>query len=78
MILGDATPTTTSTVLDEEEFDANALASRRGSAAVITAEDEEHLKHYVENQLNRVRSSVSIGTYEDEFETKADKENGNA
>jgi hypothetical protein len=37
---------------------------------------DEHLDHYVNNQLNRVRSQVSLGTYEDEFETQLDGSNG--
>ncbi|KKK26565.1 hypothetical protein ARAM_002994 [Aspergillus rambellii] len=33
---------------------------------------ENHMSHYVESQLQRVRSQVSMGAYEDEFEAQAD------
>lgn len=64
---GDATPAP-SAVLDDEET----------STPTTPANDaqEEHLHHYVESQLQRVRSSASIATYEDELETRADRENG--
>jgi hypothetical protein len=79
---GDATPDA-STVLDDEEASASRGVSRGGSHAssrrgsTADARDEEHVNHYVASQLQRVRSSASIAAYEDEFETKVDKENGN-
>jgi hypothetical protein len=54
--------------------------SRRGSTPALSTngdgEHEEHINNYVESQLQRVRSSASIATYEDELETQVDKENG--
>lgn len=72
-IAGDATP---SAVLDDE---FGSPTSRRGStfATSPNGEEEEHVHNYVESQLQRVRSSASIAAYEDELETKADKQNGN-
>lgn len=72
-IAGDSTPAVASTVLDDEE--TSRTPSRRGSTT--NPENEEHISNYVESQLQRVRSSASIATsYEDELETRADKENG--
>lgn len=34
------------------------------------AEPDEHVSHYVESQLERVKSRASVGAYEDEFETE--------
>ena len=72
-IAGDATPGAT---LDDEYI--SSPASRRGSVPGIpqNGADEEHISNYVESQLQRVRSSASIATYEDEFETQADKDHG--
>lgn len=67
-IAGDSTPAAASTVLDDEEV--SRTPSRRNST--VDAENEEHISHYVESQLQRVRSSASIATYEDELETRAD------
>lgn len=52
--------------------------SRRGSTLSGDGEREEHINNYVESQLQRVRSSASIATYEDELETQAEKENGHS
>lgn len=61
----------------DDEF--GSPTSRRGStfATSPNGEEEEHVHNYVESQLQRVRSSASIAAYEDELETKADKQNGN-
>lgn len=72
-IAGDATPGGASAYLDEDEV--SRPGSRRGSTA-LSAENDEHINSYVESQLQRVRSSASIAAYEDELETKAEKENG--
>ncbi|KAJ5200988.1 hypothetical protein N7449_005791 [Penicillium cf. viridicatum] len=71
---GDATPAA-STVLDEDDESRgpSRAGSRRGSTAA--PDNQDHVDSYVESQLQRVRSSASIATYEDEFETRADKEN---
>ncbi|KAJ5784638.1 uncharacterized protein N7503_009850 [Penicillium pulvis] len=75
-VAGDATPV--STYLDDEEV--MSPVSRRGSTPALSTngdgEREEHINNYVESQLQRVRSSASIATYEDELETQAEKENG--
>ncbi|KAJ5526028.1 hypothetical protein N7513_004969 [Penicillium frequentans] len=75
-VAGDATPV--STYLDDEEV--ASPVSRRGSTPALSTngdgEREEHINNYVESQLQRVRSSASIATYEDELETQAEKENG--
>lgn len=34
---------------------------------------DDHVSNYVESQMNRVKSQASMGTYEDEFETEADR-----
>ncbi|CAG7947886.1 unnamed protein product [Penicillium nalgiovense] len=71
---GDATPAA-STVLDEDDESRgpSRAGSRRGSTAA--PDNQNHVDHYVESQLQRVRSSASIAAYEDEFETRAEKEN---
>ncbi|CAG8025571.1 unnamed protein product [Penicillium nalgiovense] len=70
---GDATPAA-STVLDEDDESRgpSRAGSRRGSTAA--PDNQNHVDHYVESQLQRVRSSASIAAYEDEFETRAEKE----
>lgn len=72
-IAGDATPGASSALDDE---DASRTTSRRGSTAASNAGADDHLDHYVESQLQRVRSSASFGAFEDELETRAEKENG--
>ncbi|KAI9934932.1 hypothetical protein MW887_000553 [Aspergillus wentii] len=37
------------------------------------SQTQEHVNNYVEGQLQRVRSEVSMGAYEDEFGTEADR-----
>ncbi|KAL2820390.1 Six-hairpin glycosidase-like protein [Aspergillus granulosus] len=54
---------------DEDETDEGRRNGHRGF--------DEHVSQYVESQLQRVRSHVSMGAYEDEFETQADGANGN-
>jgi hypothetical protein len=72
-VAGDMTPPASSTL--DDDF-STSPQSRRGSTAPGLDGDDEHLNHYVESQLQRVRSSASMAAYEDEFITKAEKENG--
>ena len=38
---------------------------------------EENFTTYIANQLNRVRSSATLGAYEDEFSTEVDRNGAN-
>ncbi|KAL4754695.1 hypothetical protein BDW72DRAFT_165977 [Aspergillus terricola var. indicus] len=58
--------------LDDEEG-----KDRHGPNGTPGPEFDEHVSNYVRSQLQRVRSQVSMGAYEDEFETQADAANGN-
>lgn len=71
-VAGDMTPAASSTLDDDL---STSPQSRRGSTAHGLDSDDEHLNHYVESQLQRVRSSASMAAYEDEFAAKAEKEN---
>jgi len=60
--------------MDDE--DASRPTSRRGSLGELASNGaDEHLNNYVESQLQRVRSSASLGAFEDELEAQAE-ENG--
>lgn len=72
-IAGDMTPAASSTLDDDL---SSSPQSRRGSTAPGLDGDDDHLNHYVESQLQRVRSSASMAAYEDEFATKVEQENG--
>jgi hypothetical protein len=58
--------------LDEEEG-----KDRHETDGTPGQEFDEHVSNYVRSQLQRVRSQVSMGAYEDEFETQVDAANGN-
>ncbi|KAL3445116.1 Six-hairpin glycosidase-like protein [Aspergillus insuetus] len=57
----------------EDEFDE----SKKNENGNGNGGFDEHVSQYVESQLQRVRSQVSMGAYEDEFETQVDGANGN-
>lgn len=69
-VAGDATPGASSTLDDEDSRPSSRRGSTNGAA-------DDHLDHYVESQLQRVRSSASLGAFEDELETQAEIEKGN-
>lgn len=74
---------TTRSIGNRSDFEST-FAGAETPAADILSEDEqdhrfprngvdEHVSNYVASQLQRVRSSASIGAYEDEFEAQADR-----
>ncbi|BDD60768.1 hypothetical protein MAP00_005866 [Monascus purpureus] len=54
-------------VLDEDE-----QYSRRGFGDAASEFADEHVNHYIESQVQRVRRQGSIGAYEDEFKAEPD------
>ena len=60
---GRDTPGPESALDENERLDESGLGD----------EDDDHLFQYVGRELERVRSQVSMGAYEDEFEAQADR-----
>ncbi|PIG69526.1 hypothetical protein AARAC_009038 [Aspergillus arachidicola] len=68
---------TSRSIGNRSDFES-AFGDTTGAESVVGDEEkdhgvEDHVSHFVESQLERVRSRLSMGAYEDEFETQADR-----
>lgn len=63
-----------STVNGDAESENDDANSAHGT--VQNDQMEEHFSNYIADQLNRVRTNTTLGAYEDEFLTEADRRNG--
>ncbi|GMF72233.1 unnamed protein product [Aspergillus oryzae] len=68
---------TSRSIGNRSDFES-AFGDTTGAESVVDDEEkdrgvDDHVSHFVESQLERVRSRLSMGAYEDEFETQADR-----